>query len=344
MYVLACDLGGTKTLFGIYSYSKLIKKVYQKSYKSKEWDDFNDVFKDFFKSLPKNINRPVHCCIAAAGRIDNDEIKVTNLPCVLNKNHLQESFAFNHLSLINDFSVLIFGIPFIKNNQYVQIQSPSNISKDTSKFISLIGAGTGLGVARGLINKDQILSFPSEGGHREFSPRTQDEWEFCKWLKEDLQINRVSIERVVSGRGLGDIARWKLKKLGLSNHPINLSKNHSTKFSNNDLAQIVSEFANNGDPIMTEVLELWISAYGSAAGDIALQELCKSGLWIAGGIAAKNLQSMKSIIFLNSLRRKGRFSEFVKSIPVNIIIDPEFGLFSAACKAYLTSEPSKKIF
>ncbi len=344
MYLLACDLGGTKTIFGIYYYDKFLKKVYQRLYKSKEWNDFNELFNSFYKTIPPNIKKPEYCCIAAAGRIENDEIKLTNLPWILNKNKLQKNFGFQKLTLTNDFSVLIYGIPFIQKSQYFQIQPNSKESNDDTKFISVIGAGTGLGIARGFINKEQILSLPSEGGHREFSPRTQDEWDFCMWLKEDLKINRVSIERVVSGRGLGDIARWKLVKNGLSNHPISKLGNESTKYSNNDLAQYVTRFAIEGDPIMTEVLELWLSAYGSAAGDIALQELCKSGLWIAGGIAARNLQSMKSITFLKALRKKGRFSEFVKSIPVNIIIDPEFGLFSAACKAYLTSEPTKKFF
>ena len=95
---------------------------------------------------------------------------------------------------------------------------------------------------------------------------------------------------------------------------------------------------------MTEVLELWLSAYGSAVGDIALQDLCTSGLWIGGGIAAKILDSFKSMTFINSLRNKGRFSDFIATIPIKILIDPEFGLFSSACKAHLLSKTLKTTF
>ena len=84
---------------------------------------------------------------------------------------------------------------------------------------------------------------------------------------------------------------------------------------------------------MEEVLKIWLSAYGSAAGDLALQELCHDGLWIAGGTAGKNLQGIRSATFLEAFKRKGRFHEYLENLPVMVLVDPEAGLFSAACRA-----------
>ncbi len=345
MNLLACDLGGTKIIIGIYTFQDSIKKLYQNSYKSNEWDDFYLLIENFYSTLPKEIIKPEFGCIGVAGHVNNGEVKVTNLGWILNENKLRDLLNLKKLTLINDFSVMIYGIPFIKESQYIPIQFTKTKvnSNSNSKLIALIGAGTGLGIARGLITNKKIYALPSEGGHREFSPRSDQEWEFCKWIKKDLGINRVSIERVVSGNGLKDIARWRLNKTDARNHPLNVTVNDTQLNKSWDLAESVTHYAKNGDEIMTEVLELWLSAYGSAVGDLALQELCTSGLWIAGGIAAKISDSIKSMTFINALREKGRFSVFIESIPINLLIDQQFGLFSSACKAHLISESSKNI-
>ena len=78
---------------------------------------------------------------------------------------------------------------------------------------------------------------------------------------------------------------------------------------------------------------IWLGAYGSAAGDLALQELCIGGLWVGGGTARKNLDGLRSRQFLEPLRCKGRFRPFLENITIRAVIDEEAGLFSAACRA-----------
>ena len=84
---------------------------------------------------------------------------------------------------------------------------------------------------------------------------------------------------------------------------------------------------------MQRALELWLSAYGCAAGDLALQELCTGGLWIGGGTAAKQLAGLQSAHFLDAMRAKGRFKTFINDLEIKAVIDPQAGLFSAACRA-----------
>ena len=75
-------------------------------------------------------------------------------------------------------------------------------------MVAILGAGTGLGMARGIKSQEGIKPLPSEGGHCEFSARSSKEWDLSQWLKNDLNLERLSMERVISGTGLGYIAKW----------------------------------------------------------------------------------------------------------------------------------------
>ena len=122
-----------------------------------------------------------------------------------------------------------------------------------------------------------------------------------------------------------------------SNHHLNpIAKTwQKSGFKTPDLPALVSAAASDGDPLMKDALNLWLSAYGSVAGDLALQELCKGGLWIGGGTATKHLQGISSKPFLKAMKRKGRFEQFLEELPVMALIDEEASLFSAACRARL---------
>ena len=346
MNLLAGDLGGTKTLLAIYSNESYPKKLFSKYYISSEWKSFNSIFEDFIKQLPDHISLPEYACIGVAGPIHNKNVKITNLGWEISTKELSSLSKINNIELVNDFSVLIYGIPFFKKKQYEVIQGRlDSQSKNKQELVAIIGAGTGLGMSRGLITSKSIYIFPSEGGHREFSPRTASEWELVKWLKKKLNTQRISIERIVSGTGLGNIARWKLDDPTNENHPLKktLKEMDSDESDLTDLPALVWREANNGDKLMSEALQLWLNAYGSAAGDLALHELCLSGLWISGGTAAKNLDGINSSNFLNAFSNKGRFQSFLKEIPLIVLKDPEATLFSSACRARLSAESNGRL-
>jgi len=346
MNLLAGDLGGTKTILAVYLKENYPKKLFEKYYISSEWKSFYSIFEDFIKQLPDHISLPEYGCIGVAGPIHNQKVTITNLGWEVETKNLSLLSKINNIELVNDFSVLIYGIPFFKNSQYEVIQGKLNFdTKNNQELVAIIGAGTGLGISRGLITPKCISIFPSEGGHREFSPRTENEWELVKWLKKKLNIQRISIERIVSGTGLGMIARWKLDDPINENHPLqeNLKKMDIEKSDFIDLPALVCEKANNGDKLMSEALRLWLNAYGSTAGDLALQELCSSGLWISGGTAAKNLNGINSSNFLNAFSNKGRFQSYLKEIPLIVLKDPDATLFSSACRARLNAESNGRL-
>ena len=151
MYFIACDLGGTKVLIGLYKGAKnappiLVKKT---RYNSHEWNSFDSILENFLAVNCDSIQSPKKACLAIAGTIINNKSKLTNLPWFVDGEQIKSKFNLNTVELINDFAVLIYGIPFLNKDQYSILQTGNILNKKNNKFHSIVGAGTGLGIARG---------------------------------------------------------------------------------------------------------------------------------------------------------------------------------------------------
>ena len=338
MNFLACDLGGTKVLIGIYEQdlnNDSPKLILKKKYFSSQWDSFDSIIESFLSKECKNIKYPLTACFAIAGPVKNNNAKLINLSWNISCNDLKNKFNFNSIELINDFGVLLYGIPFLKKNQSATIQNGAQMAGNNKNLHAIVGAGTGLGIARGLISGNEIQVLSSEGGHVEFCPKSQQEWELKIWLKNNLKVDRISSERIISGVGLSRIAEWRLSKPDAKNHPF--QKFIKEMINSDELRKKIPEqickLSNEGDSLMMEIEKIWLEAYASFLGDIAVHELCFGGLWISGGTAAKHFKSFKTDSFLKQFSNKGRLIDIVKSIPIKVILDDEFGLYSAACRA-----------
>ena len=339
---LAGDLGGTKTLLSLYGQRNgEILPLFGQRYVSGEWFCLEDMLRTFLEAVPADLPKPDTSCIAVAGPVEAGKAKLTNLPWLLKEASLIEATGLRQLELVNDFAVLIHGLPHFNQQQQVVLQSGKDADPDRTLPpgpVAILGAGTGLGMARGLPGSRGWVALASEGGHREFSPRTDEEWNLANWLRSDLDLDRLSVERIVSGTGLGHVMRWRLQKPDGAGHPLHrAAEAWRTRPVDapdyEDLPALVGQAAQQGDSLALNALDLWLGAYGSAAGDLALQELCRGGLWVGGGTAAKQLSGLQSAAFLEPMRRKGRFRPFMESLTVRAVIDPNAGLFSAACRA-----------
>jgi len=132
MNFLACDLGGTKVLLGIFE--KVInddspKLLFKKKYVSSDWDSFELILEDFLKNECKNITHPSSACFAVAGPLSNNSAKIMNLSWNISGNKLKNKFKFEQCELINDFAVQIYGIPFLKKNLNTLSSSESLVLK-----------------------------------------------------------------------------------------------------------------------------------------------------------------------------------------------------------------------
>jgi glucokinase len=322
--LLAGDLGGTKTLLATYQVDgpRLIKTRSER-YASGQWPDFSGLVAHFLAGCEV---QPSAGCLAVAGPVHQGRVKLTNLPWQLDEDALGQALGLEQLELVNDFAVLIYGLPHLAADQQAPLWQPAGGS-DPLAPVAILGAGTGLGVALGVPTDRGLVALATEASHAEFAPRNRDEWELKQWLIQDLGLERVSIERIVSGTGLGEVMRWVLCCNQASD------PHHLATVPLADLPERTHQSAAAGDPLAHRALSLWLGAYGSAAGDLVLQSLCLGGLWVGGGTAAKLLPELASARFLDPLLAKGRMGAIVQQVPIQALIDPEAGLFSAACRA-----------
>lgn len=263
------------------------------------------------------------------------QAQLTNLPWRLDTDGLARSCGLPNLELVNDFAVLIYGLPHLEAAQVAPVREGR---RDPQAPLLVLGAGTGLGVAMGLPTSAGLRAIPSEAAHGEFAPRCQPEWELKQWLKDDLDLERVSIERVVSGTGLGHVARWLLCcRHPDGDHPLSararLWCDAGDGPARADLPAEVAMAAAAGDRLAADALDLWLGAYGSVCGDLALASLSRGGLWLAGGTAAKLLDSLRTRSFLEPFLNKGRLRSTLEPMPITAVLDPAVGSFSAACRA-----------
>ena len=150
---------------------------------------------------------------------------------------------------------------------------------------------------------------------------------------------RVSVERVVSGQGIIAIYQF-LRDRGMAAESPELAEIVTTwereagRAKSVDPAAAISQAALKGeDSLAVQTMELFVGAYGAEAGNLALKLLPYGGLYVAGGIAAKNLPLLTQDTFLDAFSHKGRLSKLLEDIPVRIVLNPRVGLIGAARRA-----------
>ncbi|MFM7465980.1 MAG: glucokinase [Cyanobium sp.] len=326
--LLAGDIGGTKTLLSLYRSSDLgLECLKETRYPSSEWSHLGLMVRDFLEGAETlGLPTPAATCFAVAGPVEEGQAQLTNLNWHLDEADLSAQCGLSSLELVNDFAVLVYGLPYLQPHQLAQVR-PGQVRVGAPVLV--LGAGTGLGVAIGVPSPSGLRALPTEGGHGSFAPRTLQEWQLSQWLLADLGLERLSIERVVSGTGLGAVARWLLaERHSGGDHPL-----WTLLAEGGDWPSAVAEAAHHGDRLAQEACQLWLGAYGAVTGDLALTTLCQGGIWLAGGTAAKQLEGLRSPAFLEAFLAKGRLRPVLEPIPIQAITDPAVGVFSAACRA-----------
>ncbi len=330
--LLAGDIGGTKTLLSLYrAGEEQIEPLCSRRYSSDEWPDLAPMVLAFLEdargtAAPDEL--PAAACFAVAGPVQQGSARLTNLPWQLEERQLRAATGIAAVELVNDFAVLVYGLHHLGAAQQASIRQGSGCEGEP---VLILGAGTGLGVAFGVPGPAGLTAVASEAAHSEFAPRNEAEWQLKQWLAADLEIQRVSVERVVSGTGLGHVARWLLSE----HHHRRSDGEHPLQQCNGDLPAAVTNAAALGDPLARQALDLWLEAYGSVTGDLALTGLCRGGIWLAGGTAGKLLMELRSPIFRRAFLDKGRLGPVLEPLPITAVIDPSIGEFSAACRAQM---------
>lgn len=322
--LLAGDIGGTKTILRLVELATDLsyKTIYQQKYVSSHFSDLVPIVRQFLEDT--NGILPRIACFAIAGAVTNNTSKLTNLNWFLDSNRLEVDLGIERVFLINDFAANCYGVLGLESKDLDTLQQGK---PSVTAPIAVIGAGTGLGTGFLVPQENQYQVFASEGGHADFTPQSELELQLGFYLQAKYQTDRVSVERLVSGRGIVDIYEFLRLKQVFPESPAIAQAMSDAKV---DLAAIISQAAlAKSDRLCEKTLEIFIANYGMQAGNLALTLLSFGGLYITGGIAAKILPLMQSETFISAFKRKGRMSPILEEIPVHIVLNPQVGLLGS---------------
>lgn len=337
--LLAGDIGGTKTILRLVEQPAAgsMYNLDEATYSSQDFPDLVPIVQKFLATASEHLGyvpQPEKACFAIAGPIVNNSVKLTNLVWFLDAERLQQELGIAKISLINDFVAVGYGILGLTESDLHTLQV-GKFQADSP--IAVIGAGTGLGQAFLTPSGNSYQVFATEGGHTDFAPRTELEFQMMKYLLEKHRVDRISVERVVSGMGILSIYQFLRDKKIASESPeigevIRICEQEagSTEKTVDPGAVIGKAALTKTDPLSEETLRNFVELYGAEAGNMALKLLPYGGLYVAGGIAPKILLLIEAGGFMEGFISKGRMRNLLEKVPVHVVLNPQVGLIGAA--------------
>jgi len=319
--ILAGDVGGTKVNLALFDFiDGNLKHLRDQQFAAKQYAGLEEIVKEFVVS-----EKVTSACFGVPGPVREGRLRLTNLPWTLDSRELAANLKIDYVFLINDLQANGYGIAELGPDQIY------TLSEGDARQVGnrgLISAGTGLGEAFLIWDGRNFVPYPSEGGHSDFAPRNEDEIDLLRFLVQKYN-GRISFERVVSGQGLTNIYEFLRDGRGLE-EPLWLAE----RLRQEDPNAVITESALKAKSQLCEkTLDMFVSAYGAEAGNLALKVLSVGGLYVGGGIAPRILEKLKDGTFMRAFTDKGRLSQLLVNIPVRVILESRTALFGAAAYA-----------
>jgi len=319
--VLAGDIGGTKTLLGLYRVEGGAPTLLrEKHYATRDFKTLEEVAGDFLSGAWA-IDA---ACFGVPGPIIGGVSHATNVPWTMEERSLARALGVPGARLINDLEATAYGMLQLQHHEIAVLQPGGPPAAHAP--IAVIAAGTGLGEA-GLVPLEdgRWRSVASEGGHSDFAPRGREQVELLEYLSGEF--DHVSFERVLSGPGLVNIYHF-LKVRVPDAEPQWLIDEFATAA---DGAAVISEAAlKDRDPRCVEALRIFVDIYGAEAANLTLKYMALGGVYLGGGIAPKILAALSAGGFVRAFLAKGRLDKVMARIPVRVSLNPATALAGAA--------------
>lgn len=318
--ILAGDIGGTKSLLAFFSRESGPRQPRgERNLPSRSYPGLADVLKDFLRGTSERVELT---CLGVPGPVVAGRSETPNVPWgVVDSRELRDVVG-SDVILLNDLQATGYGVETLGAQE---LETLSEGQANPQGNAALIAPGTGLGEAILFWDGRQRHPSASEGGHTDFAPRNTQEIELLRYLLKDF--DRVSWDRVLSGRGLRDIYHF-LRDAGQAEEPPWLAEEMAHA---GDPAAVISERAlDRRSELCVKALDLWVALLGAEAGNLALKALATAGVYLAGGIVPKIRAKLRERVFLESFHNKGRLSAVVKQMPVRLVLDEKAGLYGAA--------------
>lgn len=264
-------------------------------------------------ALPSAVSMAIAGPVGSPGN-PNPVIRFTNNPWIIRPALINEKLGVERFTLVNDFAAVAHAVARADDSEFLNLAGPDTpLGRDGT--ISVIGPGTGLGVAHLWRQGSQYRVQATEGGHIDFAPLDTIEDAILARLRR--RHNRVSVERVVAGPGIVDI------------YQALAAMEHRT-VPERDAIDIWNLGTSGEDSLAAAAVDRFCLSLGSVAGDLALAQGGFAGVVIAGGLGYRIRDSLIASGFASRFKAKGRFESLMAAIPVKLIVHPQPGLFGAA--------------
>jgi glucokinase len=315
--ILAGDVGGTKTLIGLFEvYKRRPVPVDVRTFQTTAYSGLPAIITEF---LAKQTMRPdvTGAAFGVAGPVIKQTAQMTNVPWAVDAAELARVFHLPRVRLLNDLESMAHSLPVLLPDELKTLQA----GKPQEGTVALIAAGTGLGQA--LLHQvgDTDLAIPSEGGHSDFAPRSEREMAFARFLRE--RYGRSEIEHVLSGPGLLNLSNFTHLGGGCA------AIDKPGAVPDTPAAVGASALAQKC-PKCVEALQMFVSSYGAAAGNLALTAMATGGVFVGGGVAPRILPALETGAFIQAFSEKGPMRSLLESVPVHVILNPGSALLGAA--------------
>ena len=324
--ILAGDIGGTKCNLALYEIDgSSHRKILDQRFESREYRTFDELISKFLaeaRAAGLAAGGPLSIEAAGfgvAGPVIDYRVKATNLPWIVDRTSLATQLGTPHVVLLNDLEATAHSLALMQPSE-LSILNQGMPSPQATQ--TLLASGTGLGEAHLFWDGKQYRVVSSEGGHTDFAPRNEQEIELLRFMKKSHDC--VSVELILSGRGFHTIHTF-----------LNPSVQHSSFAGPEaDAAPEITRLALEGKcPVCVQTLDLWVSLYGSEAGNLALKVLARGGVWVAGGIAVKIRKKMEDGTFFRAFCQKEKFAALLAQIPIRMVLNEEAPLIGAMSQA-----------
>jgi len=311
--IVVADVGGTHARFALAEIGdgNVLSLGDPATLKTAEHASFQLAWQEFGRRA--GIDLPNELAIAFAGPVGGEVLKLTNNPWVIRPYLMKERLGVDRYTIVNDFGAVGFAVATLGDEHFQHLCGPDHALPDEG-VTSIVGPGTGLGVAALLRKSDHYEVIETEGGHVDFAPLDALEDKILKQLRRHFR--RVSIERVASGQGLWNLyeALGAIEKRDLTFH---------------DDKELWPAALQGSDGLAAAALDRLCLTLGAVAGDMALAQGA-SAVVIAGGVGLRLADYLPRSGFRDRFIAKGRFERRMDEMPVKLITHPQPGLHGAA--------------
>jgi glucokinase len=313
MRLVAVDIGGTHARFALAEVAggKVLTLGDAVTLKTAEHASFQLAWQEFARLSGGTL--PPAAAIAVAGPVGGDLIRFTNNPWIIRPALIPEKLGAQHYVVVNDFAAVAHAVAQADHTHFIHVCGPDD-ELPAQGAISVVGPGTGLGVALLVRQPHGYHVQPTEGGHIDYAPLDAIEDQILARLRR--RHRRVSVERVVAGPGIVDIYET-------------LAAIQGSTIAPRDDKALWAAGMDGSDPLAAAAVDRFCLSLGSVAGDLALAHGSKA-LVLAGGLGFRIRDTLVKSGFADRFRAKGRFDAMMAAMPVKLITHPQPGLFGAA--------------